>query len=101
MIWLFILAFLLLAFVSVVFRTLVFNPISTIRYGIVDFIKYLKYKEWRTCSTGEIIAYTGLFGRGKTLSAVHKIVVMFKTYHNKWVYDKFRKKWVIQKELRY
>lgn len=92
-----ILAFLFLVCVSVVFRTLVTHPIKTIRYAITDFIQYICFKKWRVCDTGEIIAYTGLFGRGKTLSAVHKVVKMYKKYNNKWVYDSFRKKWVIQK----
>ena len=92
-----ILAFFFLVCVSVVFRTLVCNPIKTIRYAVTDFIKYIRYKKWRLCGTGEIIAYTGLFGRGKTLSAVHKVVNIYNKYHNQWVYDLFRKKWVVQK----
>ena len=91
-----IVVLLLLCF-SVVFRTLATNPLSAIRYAITDFIKYIRFKEWRVCGTGELIAYIGLFGRGKTLSAVHKVVSMYKQYNNRWVYDYSRKKWVVQK----
>lgn len=92
-----VLGFLLLVCLSVVFRTLVCNPTKTIRYAVTDFIKYIRYKKWRVCGTGELIAYTGLFGRGKTLSAVHKVVSIYEKYNNKWVFDFFRKKWVVQK----
>lgn len=97
MMWLVLLGFLFLVCVSVVFRVLVTHPISTIRYAVTDFIKYIRYKQWRLCKTGEIIAYTGLFGRGKTLSAVHRVCSIFNNCNNKWIYDKFRKKWVVQK----
>lgn len=35
---------------------------------------YFRHKEYNRCPSGELIAYCGLFGKGKTLSAVHKAV---------------------------
>ena len=39
----------------------------------------------------------GLFGKGKTLSAVHKVVSMYKQYDGKAVWDKERQMWVEQR----
>ena len=38
-----------------------------------------------------------LFGKGKTLSAVHKVTSLYKKYNNKVVYDDLRGKWVTQR----
>lgn len=46
---------------------------------------------------GYIKAYVGLFGKGKTLSAVHDVVGQYKHYNNKKVWCKRRKKFVTQK----
>lgn len=84
-------------FVSVFVRVVSFNPRQTVKYSVLDVYKYFRYKQWNNCKTGEIIAYVGLFGKGKTLSAVHKVVEMYNRYNNKRVYDFSRKKWVMQK----
>ena len=42
------------------------------------------------------MAYTGLFGKGKTLSAVHKVVSSYKQYNGKKVWCPRRKKMVTQ-----
>lgn len=84
---------------SVVFRTIVCNPISTVKYSIVDFMKYLKYKQWRDLKSGFIICFVGLFGKGKTLASVHYVLTQYKKYNDKKVFDFNRKKWVTQKVL--
>lgn len=79
------------------FRLVLWHPLSTIYYGISDSINYIMRKGWNNCPTGKLIAYTALFGKGKTLSVVHYIVSMYKRYNNKLVYDRDRKKFVTQK----
>lgn len=52
-----------------------FVPPSTLSVTLnapKDFYYYIKRKEYNVCRTGELVAYTGLFGKGKTLSAVHR-----------------------------
>lgn len=79
------------------FRIVVKHPILTIYYGVSDLIDYVIRKGWNNCPTGKLIAYTALFGRGKTLSVVHYIIGMYKRYNNKPVYDRSRRKFVTQK----
>ncbi len=79
------------------FRLVLQHPILTIYYSISDLINYVFRKGWNNCPTGQLIAYTALFGKGKTLSVVHYVINMYKRYNNKKVYDRDRKKFVIQK----
>lgn len=65
-------------------------------FGLVDLFYYFRYKMWNNATCGELIAFCGLFGKGKTLSAVHLIVQRYKRYDGKRVYDKHRKKFVTQ-----
>lgn len=81
---------------SVCFRVAVSHPINTVKYAITDFIKWIKYRRWRECATGLLIAFIGLFGKGKTLSAVHYVVSKYKKYNGRKIYDFHRKKWVTQ-----
>lgn len=75
------------------------HPVHTVRYGAKDLYEYIKYRKWNNCNTADLICFSGLFGRGKTLTAVHKIVSMFNRYNNLVVWDSWRKKWVNQKVL--
>ena len=70
-IFLIIVIVLLLIFIPNIFVCGISNIHSLIYYGIKDIIDYFKYKKSRLVRTGEIIGFIGLFGRGKTLSAVH------------------------------
>ena len=65
--------------------------------GVRDLIRYYKRKEYNLCPTGELIAYTGLFGKGKTLSAVHRVVSAYRRYDGKQVWCRRRKKFVTQR----
>lgn len=49
------------------------------------------------CPYGYIRAYTGLFGQGKTLSAVHFCTGLYNRYNNKKVWCSRRRKFVTQK----
>lgn len=71
-------AFLLIAFPK--FRCVVFHPVSSVRYGVMDLYHYFKYNLRNLYHTGELVAYVGLFGKGKTLSAVHKVVSAYRHY---------------------
>lgn len=78
-------------------RCAVFHPFAVVRYGVVDLYHYIIHKGGDSCPTGELVAYVGLFGRGKTLSVVHKIVSMYERYHGKLVWCPRRKKLVTQR----
>lgn len=85
-------------FASPTFRCAVLHPLGTVVNILCDSVEWLIHCGWRRCKdTGLIVAYCGLFGKGKTLSLVHRAVRCYKKYNNKRVYDKFRKKWVTQK----
>lgn len=94
---LFVFGLIAVCWLSVYVRVAVQNPIHTLFNAIVDGYKYIRYKQWRNLKTGQIICYVGLFGMGKTLSAVHHVVGVYERYNNLKVYDEHRKKWVIQK----
>ena len=82
---------------SVCVRVIVTHPVSSVWYGVIDLYKYFRYRCWNNCATGTISCYVGLFGKGKTLSAVHKVVSLYKRYNDKMIFDFYRNKWVTQK----
>lgn len=86
---------------SPAFRCAVLHFPKTVFYAIKDSIDWVVHAGWRLCPTGYLIGYQGLFGKGKTLSAVHDVVDLYERYNNKKVYDKFRKRWVTQKIVIY
>lgn len=96
MAWLVIIVVGLLMLVSVVVRVLVTHPISAVRYAVKDFYRYLRYHRWNECPTGKLVCFVGLFGKGKTLSAVHKVMLYYKRYHGRMVYDFSTGSWVRQ-----
>lgn len=82
---------------SVFIRTLLFNPIQTIKYVIYDTFIYFTKHKYDCMETGRLICYTALFGGGKTLSCVHYVNSLYNRYNDKKIYDFDRKKWVTQK----
>lgn len=82
---------------SVCVRVIVTHPISSVWYGVIDLYKFFRYRCWNVCVTGTIDCFVSLFGKGKTLSAVHKVMSIYKRYNNKYIYDFRREKWVLQK----
>jgi hypothetical protein len=54
-------------------------------------------KRYNLCATGELVAYVGLFGRGKTLSAVHRVVSDYQRFEGKPVWCPRRQKIVTQR----
>lgn len=89
----------LLAFVYMfpVIRCIVLHPVSSTGYAVVDLFFYVLHRAMNLCPYGYIRAYTGLFGQGKTLSAVHFCVGLYNRYNNRKVWCSRRKKFVIQK----
>ncbi len=73
------------------------NIHNMIIYFVVDGIDYIRHKKGRLVRTGEIVGFIGLFGRGKTLSAVHHICSIYRAKNGLRVFCPRRKKWVTQK----
>lgn len=82
---------------SPVLRCAVSHPLKLTGYAFRDLFGYIRYEKWNECQTGELVAYVGLFGKGKTLSAVHKVVGLYYQYDGKRVWDRDRKKFVTQR----
>ncbi|MBQ7001991.1 MAG: hypothetical protein IJN67_13300 [Oscillospiraceae bacterium] len=78
-------------------RCAVFHPVSTFYYGGKDLYFYFRHNLRNLYPTGELVAYVGLFGKGKTLSAVHKVVSAYQKYDGKTVWCSRRHKLVTQK----
>ncbi|MBQ2744847.1 MAG: AAA family ATPase [Lachnospiraceae bacterium] len=103
-IMMFIVLILLIVFLPVV-RCCLFHPLKTIKNGIIDGYKYVRYKRWNECKSGEhygaLKMYVGsdkaIFGSGKTLSAVRDLLKIYKNYNGKKVYNFEKKCWETQK----
>lgn len=87
--------FLLIAFPKV--RCVICHPVSTVKYGALDLYHYFKHNMKNLYPTGELVAYVGLFGKGKTLSAVHKVVSAYKAYDGRPVWCTRRHQMVTQR----
>lgn len=79
------------------FRCAAFHPVAVAVNGVRDIITYIRHKDYNICGTGELVAYTGLFGKGKTLSVVHRVVSAYHQYDGKLVWCRRRKKFVAQR----
>ena len=97
MTWLLLLGFIVLLVLSPVFRCAVFHPCSITFFGVKDLWFYVRHREGNRCRTGELVAYTGLFGKGKTLSAVRRVVSAYRRFDGKPVWCPRRKKLVTQR----
>lgn len=97
MLYIIIFAAAVLLYLSVTVRIVASNPLKVLYNAPRDVFKWLKYCRWREGKMGNLIAFVGLFGKGKTLSAVHYIVTKYQKYNNRRIYDFARRKWVTQK----
>lgn len=98
MIILFLICLLLfvLYFKSIHFNIAIHNIPKILHYSFPDVFRYLfRYKN--IPNKPFINMYIGLFGQGKTLSAVHDCVEFYYTYNDKKVYDDRIGKFVTQK----
>lgn len=95
-----LLVFVGLAFALAIFPTLrcaLLHVFALAGYGVKDFFLYFRRRQYNLCPSGELVAYTGLFGKGKTLSAVHKVVSAYHRYDGKKVWCPRRNRFVTQR----
>ena len=85
----------LLAFPTL--RCAFFHPVSLVWHGVRDLYWWLCRHGYNVCPSGELVAFTGLFGKGKTLSAVHRVVGAYHRYNSRQVWCPRRKKHVTQR----
>lgn len=97
MIFVLLLVFSILLVAFPKFRCAVCHPVKSVRYGVRDLIIYIRRKDFDVCHTGELVAYTGLFGKGKTLSVVHRVVSLYRRYDGRKVWCSRRGKYVTQR----
>lgn len=97
MLWIVAIAFVLLLIFSLNFRLIVFNIGKVLYYSPIDLWNYIVHKGKNNCPTGFLDIYTGLFGKGKTLSAVKRVIDLYNAYNGKKVWCPERKKFVTQK----
>ena len=78
------------------FRLLIDKPFLFLKYIPIDILKYIfKYKN--IPKKPFINVYVGLFGQGKTLSAVHDVIKFYNTYNDVKVFDDRIGEYVTQK----
>ena len=82
---------------SFIFRMILNNPINILKYIFRDIRDYFRYRY--IPKKPFINVYVGLFGQGKTLSAVHDAISFYHEYNNKRVYDDRINQWVNQKVM--
>lgn len=95
--WLIVLGALLLLVLFPKFRCAIFNFPRVIYYLPIDIYLWFKHKEYNRVPTGELIAIIGLFGKGKTLTAVHIVARYYLRKNGKQVWCPRRKKIVRQR----
>ena len=78
-------------------RCAVFHPLALAVNGLRDLFVYLCRRQYNLYGTGELVAYTGLFGKGKTLSVVHRVVSAYQRYDGRKVWCPRRHKLVTQR----
>ena len=95
----FVIIILLFAFLLVphVMIAIISNLPKAVIYSVKDTYLYFRYKKYRLQKTGQIIGFIGLFGKGKTLSAVHYVCSIYRAKNGLRVYCPRRKKWVTQR----
>lgn len=79
------------------FRLLVSKPFLSLGYAFRDLYYYFAHKKYNICPTGEMICFSAHFGKGKTLSATHRIGQLYRRYNNKKVWNDQKKCFVVQK----
>lgn len=92
-----VLAFCFCFWAFVPFRLFVLHPFASVYYAVRDFVLYFKHRKYDLYDGGLLNCYFAHFGGGKTLSATQYIGKLFKRYNNKKVWDRGRKKFVLQK----
>ena len=93
--------FIFLFAISPIFRCIVFHPIATLHYVLVDPVLYITRKKRNNAPYGDVRSYVAQssvsFGCGKTLSAVRIAYILYNRYNGKKVWCSERKKFVTQR----
>ena len=90
--------FIALMVFCVPFRVIVLNPLKSVYNALIDLFRY--FTRYFFIPTKPFInVYVGLFGSGKTLSAVHDAILFYETYNNRKVYDDRFERYVTQKVM--
>ena len=97
MVLLLFLGFLALFVLFPVVRCSISHPFLLIFYLFRDLFRYFHHREFNRYGVGELVAYVGLFGKGKTLSAVHRVCSAYKSFDGKKVWCFRRRKIVTQR----
>ena len=97
MIWLILIFLVIMAVMFPAVRCVLCHPIKMVKNGCVDVFFYIVRKAYNKFSTGKIVGYIGLFGKGKTLTATHDIVNAYMQFDGKKVYDTANKRMAVQK----
>jgi hypothetical protein len=95
--FLFIVGFAIVFYMFPKVRCFIFNLWRVVYYLPIDLFLWFKHKEYNRVPTGELIAVIGLFGKGKTLTAVHIIAKYYLRKNGKMVWCPRRKKMVKQR----
>lgn len=80
---LFILGFFFIFLSFPFIRILVLNLFPFILLTVKDLFNYFKDFKFNVCPSGKIVCFAGLFGYGKTLSAVHHVCHLYRRYNGK------------------
>lgn len=70
----------MLLITSFTFRCAIFNPGKTLINLARDIYRYFRYQKWKEWQGFGLVIYIGLFGKGKTLSAVKYVKSQAKRY---------------------
>lgn len=70
------------------FRVITLHFFEWLFLSFSDLFKYFRSRSFNTCPCGTITCYSGLFGYGKTLSAIHHIRNLYFKYQDKPVFYK-------------
>lgn len=95
--YLIILIFIVMFVMLPEFKVFVFHPLTSVKYVLKDLWNYFYHKQYNYYEGGKLDCYFAHFGGGKTLSIVGYVRFLFKRYNNKKVWDRGRKKFVLQK----
>lgn len=93
MIFVLIICLLLYIFVPY-FRVAVAHPVKVVSNALPDLLKYFRWKRYNKVDMGKLVAITGYFGAGKTLTGVHLAKRFAQKWHGTRYFD--GKQWVTQ-----
>ena len=67
-------------------RCIIFNLHNVAIYSVRDLIEYIRKRKWKDFHAYGIDMFVGMFGKGKTLSMVHRARSLYKKYGDTLVF---------------